>query len=136
MVFRRAKRQLNSAAATKTRERLRPYAAAESLGSLAGEGRTLRTATWSVHYAQGSVDLAMSRRVPVPATAFACIAKTLSEKLCSSSVCVKYTGAASVLILGEAVSERGAVGTSEGEKASEWHRGDKDKRAAQAVCRG
>ena len=61
----------------------------------------------------------MSRRVPVPATAFARIAKTLPEKLCGS-ICVKYTGAATVLVLGEVVSERGAVGIPMGEKAAEW----------------
>ena len=41
---------------TKTRERLRPYAAAESLGSLAGEGVPCVPATWSVPFEQGGVD--------------------------------------------------------------------------------
>ena len=63
----------------------------------------------------------MSRRVPASSTAFARIAKTLPEKLCGS-ICAKHTGAAIVLVLGEVVSGRGAVGTSEGEKAAEWRR--------------
>ena len=123
MVFRRAKRQLNSAAATKTSERLRSYAAAESLGTLADAGEPCVPATWNVYFAQGGVGVVISRRVSASSTAFARSAKTLSEKLCGGSV--THTGAATLLVLGEVVSERGAVGVPEGEKAAEWHRDTK-----------
>ena len=83
-------------------------------------------ATRSVYFAQGGVDLAMSRCVPPSATAFTRIAKTLPEKLCGDcGLCAKYTEAATVLVLGDVVSGRGAVGTSEGEKVAEWRRDTK-----------
>ena len=62
----------------------------------------------------------MSRQVPVPATAFARLVKTLPEKLCSGSVCVTHTGAATVLVLGEVVSGRGAVAFRRAKRQPEW----------------
>ena len=83
-------------------------------------------AAWSVPFEQGGVDWQRAAECRCPQLLLPALRRHYRKNIAAARLRQIYRSC-KVLVLGEVVNGRDAVGTSEGEKAAEWRRGTKTR---------